>query len=170
MGFNYPVQIHLIKIRNSPDHYSVHNKEVKFIWIYSLGRRFRVRIRESSYYRGSFLKKIYENFVETLKTVCNICRGVCIKEVSVPRGSTLVSRRKRNPFVVCLRPPWNVRWHLKTEANIIIFSLNHYCILNILLKIFCYFLFLPFKGSKEFAFRTGYSNTAAKRKTYEHKI
>ena len=30
-----------------------------------------VRIRESPYYRG-FLKKIYENFVGTLKTVCNI--------------------------------------------------------------------------------------------------
>ena len=28
-----------------------------------------VRIRESPYYRGFFLKKIYENFVGTLKTV-----------------------------------------------------------------------------------------------------
>ena len=41
-----------------------------------------VRIRESPYYRGSFLKKIYENFVGTLETVRNIqrClyqRGVC---------------------------------------------------------------------------------------------
>ena len=27
----YPVQIHLIGIRNSPDHYSIRNKEVKFI-------------------------------------------------------------------------------------------------------------------------------------------
>ena len=35
----YPVQIHLIGIRNSPDHYSVHNKEVKFsIWIYYLAK------------------------------------------------------------------------------------------------------------------------------------
>ena len=144
MGFNYPVQILLIKIRNSPDHYSVHNKEVKFIWIYSLGRRFRVRIRESSYYRGSFLKKIYENFVETLKTVCNICRGVCIKEVSVPRGSTLVSRRKRKLLIL-----WCVYVLHEMSGD----SLNHYCILNILLKIFCYFLFLPFKGSQEFAFR-----------------
>ena len=146
MGFNYPVQILLIEIRNSPDHYSVHNKEVKFIWIYSLGRRFRVRIRESSYYRGSFLKKIYENFVETLKTVCNICRGVCIKKVSVPRGSTLVSKRKRKLFVVCLRPPWNVWWQLESLLH-----LEHIAE-NILL-----FSFLPFKGSKEFAFRTGYS-------------
>ena len=133
MGFNYPVQIHLIEIRNSPDHYSVHNKEVKFIWIYSLGRRFRVRIRESSYYRGSFLKKIYENFVETLKTVCNICRGVCIKEVSVPRGSTLVSRRKRNPFVVCLRPPWNVRWQLESLLH-----LEHISENILLFSFFCY--------------------------------
>ena len=31
-----------------------------------------VRIRESPYYRGVFLKKIYENFVGTLKTVRNI--------------------------------------------------------------------------------------------------
>ena len=38
-------------------------------------------------------------------------------------------------------------WKL-SGANIIIFSLNHYCILNI-----CSFLFLPFKGSQEFAFR-----------------
>ena len=39
----YPVQIHLIGIRNSPDDYSVRNKEVKFIWIYSLGPRVSVR-------------------------------------------------------------------------------------------------------------------------------
>ena len=31
-----------------------------------------VPIRESPYYRGSFLKKIYENFVGTLETVRNI--------------------------------------------------------------------------------------------------
>ena len=31
----YPMQIHLIGIWNSPDHYSVCDKEVKFIWIYS---------------------------------------------------------------------------------------------------------------------------------------
>ena len=31
-----------------------------------------VRIRESPYFRGSFLKKIYENFVGTLETVRNI--------------------------------------------------------------------------------------------------
>ena len=30
-----------------------------------------VRIRESPYYRGVFLKKIYENFVGTLETVLN---------------------------------------------------------------------------------------------------
>ena len=48
-----------------------------------------VRIRESLYYRGSFLKKIYENFVGTLETVHNN-RGVCIREVSVPRGPTVV--------------------------------------------------------------------------------
>ena len=31
-----------------------------------------VHIRESPYFRGSFLKKIYENFVGTLQTVRNI--------------------------------------------------------------------------------------------------
>ena len=31
-----------------------------------------VRIRESPYYGGFFLKKIYENFVGTLETVHNI--------------------------------------------------------------------------------------------------
>ena len=35
-----------------------------------------VRIRESPYHRGLFLKKIYENFVGTLETVRN-------REVSV---------------------------------------------------------------------------------------
>ena len=42
-----------------------------------------VRIRESPYYGGVFLKKIYENFVGTLETVRN-------REVSVPRGSTVL--------------------------------------------------------------------------------
>ena len=42
-----------------------------------------VRVRESRYYRGFFLKKIYENFDGTLETVRNI-------EVSVPRGSTVI--------------------------------------------------------------------------------
>ena len=41
------------------------------------------RYTPSPYYRaGFFLKKIYENFVGTLKTVRN-------REVSVPRGSTV---------------------------------------------------------------------------------
>ena len=30
-----------------------------------------VHIRKSPYYRGSFLKKIYQNFVRTLETVRN---------------------------------------------------------------------------------------------------
>ena len=42
-----------------------------------------VCIRESLYYRGFFLKKIYENFVKTLETVHN-------REVSAPRGSTVL--------------------------------------------------------------------------------
>ena len=42
-----------------------------------------VRIRESPYYGGVFLKKICENFVGTLETVRN-------REVSVPRGSTVL--------------------------------------------------------------------------------
>ena len=40
----YPsVQIQLIGIWNSPDHYSIRNEEVKVIGIYSLGPRFSVR-------------------------------------------------------------------------------------------------------------------------------
>ena len=38
-----------------------------------------VRIKESPYYRGFFLKKIYDNFLGTLETVRN-------RAVSVPRG------------------------------------------------------------------------------------
>ena len=49
-----------------------------------------VRIRESSYCRGSFFKKIYENFVGTLETVRNIEVSVRIREVSLLRGSTVV--------------------------------------------------------------------------------
>ena len=51
----YPVQIHLIGIRNSPDHYSVRNKEVKFIlnlWGQDLVSI--VWIRESPYYSVPF--------------------------------------------------------------------------------------------------------------------
>ena len=62
-----------------------------------------VRIRESPYCRGSFLKKIYENFAGTLETVCNI--EVSVLERCPYREVRLqFSRRKRNPFVVCLRP------------------------------------------------------------------
>ena len=75
----FPVQIHLIGIRDSPDHRSVRNKEVKFMWIYSLGPRFSVRC---PYYR------LYENFVGTLGTVRN-------GEVSVPRGSTVYNWFRR---------------------------------------------------------------------------
>ena len=91
----HPVQIHLIRIQDSPDHRSVRNKEVKFIWIYSLGPRFSVRC---PYYRGfcfcAFHKHAnsevqkptvdcVENFVGTVETVRNT-------EVSVPRGSTVL--------------------------------------------------------------------------------
>ena len=41
-----------------------------------------VLIRESPFYRGGFLKKIYENFVGALETIRNT-------EVPVPRGSTV---------------------------------------------------------------------------------
>ena len=41
-----------------------------------------VGIGESPYYRGFFLKKIYDNFVWTLETVRN-------REVSVPIGSSV---------------------------------------------------------------------------------
>ena len=68
------MQIHLTGIRNSPDHYSVRNKEVKFYEFTLWGQDLLsvVRIREGLYFRGSFLKKIYENFVGTLETVHNI--------------------------------------------------------------------------------------------------
>ena len=82
----HPVQIHLIGIRDSPDHRSVGNKEVKFIGICSLDGAETVsvvRIREGPYYRGFFFcKKIYENFVGTLETVRN-------RELSVLRGSSV---------------------------------------------------------------------------------
>ena len=50
----HPVQIHLIGIRDSPNHRSVRNKEVKFIWIYPLGPRFSVCC---PYYRESVLSR-----------------------------------------------------------------------------------------------------------------
>ena len=128
-------------------------KRYKFIRIYSLGPRSSVcvRIRESPYYRGSFLKKIYENFVGTLETVRNI--GVCIREVwsEVRFDCSLVGEREIHLWCVyVLHKMSSDIWKL-SEANIIIFSLNHYCVS--LLKTFCSFLFLPFKGSQEFAFR-----------------
>ena len=89
----YPVQIHLIGIRNSPDHYSVRNKEVTVslyeftLWGQDLVSV--VRIRERLYYRGSFLKKVRENFGGTLETVRNNYRGVCIREAPY-RDSTVV--------------------------------------------------------------------------------
>ena len=43
----------------------------------------------SWYYRGVFLKKIYENFVRTLETVLNIEVQIRIREVSVTKGSTV---------------------------------------------------------------------------------
>ena len=49
----HPVQIHLIGIRDSPDHRCVRNKEAKFIWIYSLRPKFSVRCQ---YHRGLFFK------------------------------------------------------------------------------------------------------------------
>ena len=80
------MQIHFIGIRDSPDHRSVGNKEVKFIGICSLHGAETVsvvRIREGTYYRTFFFcKKIYENFVGTLETVRN-------RELSVLRGSSV---------------------------------------------------------------------------------
>ena len=80
----HPVQIHLIGIRNSPDHCRVRNKEVKFI-CYSLGQRFSVRCpyQRESVLQRLFLKKIYDNFVGTLETARN-------REVSIPRGLTVL--------------------------------------------------------------------------------
>ena len=63
-----------------------------------------VCIRESPFYRGSLLKKIYENFVGTLETVRNIEASV-LEKCLYREVRLWCSRRKRNPFVVCLRPP-----------------------------------------------------------------
>ena len=84
------MQITLIGIRDSLDHRSVRNREVKFIRIYSLGPRFSVRsvrVSKSPYYRG-FLMKTYGNFVGTLETVRN--RGVRIGDVRLYCNSVLV--------------------------------------------------------------------------------
>ena len=66
-----------------------------------------------------------------------------------------VSANKNETFIIEWRhEKWWIFCYLKTQwglYNIIIFSLNYYCILNRLLKIFCSFLFLPLKGSQEFA-------------------
>ena len=62
------MQIYLIGIRDSPDHRSVRNKEIKFIRIYHLGPRFSVRFPhwlERVRIIEGFFKKIYENFVGT---------------------------------------------------------------------------------------------------------
>ena len=79
------MQIHLIRIRDSPDHRSVRNKEVLSLYEFTLWGRDLVsvvRITESPYYSDFFLKKIYENFFATLETVRN-------RVVSVPRGSAV---------------------------------------------------------------------------------
>ena len=84
------MQITLIGIRDSLDHRSVRNREVKFIRIYSLGPRFSVRsvrVSKSPYYRG-FLMKTYGNFVGTLETVRN--RGFRIGDVRLYCNSVLV--------------------------------------------------------------------------------
>ena len=79
-----PVQIHLIGIPDSPDHRSVRNKEVKFIWIYSLMSRFSTRC---PYKRESVLQRVFN-----IRKFCRDCpsyRCVRIREVSLPRGSTV---------------------------------------------------------------------------------
>ena len=79
----FPVQIHLIGIRDSPDHRSV-IKRLSLCEFTLWGQDLVsvVRIRESPYYR------VYENFVGTLGTVRN-------GEVSVPRGSTVYNWFRR---------------------------------------------------------------------------
>ena len=80
------MQIHLIGIR---DHLITAVSVIKRLSLYEFtlwGRNLVsvVRIRESPYYRGFFKEKIYENFIGiTLETVR-------IREVSVPRGSTVI--------------------------------------------------------------------------------
>ena len=89
----FPVQIHLIGIRNSPDHRSARNKEVMRLSLYEFTLWSRdlmsvVRIRERVRIIEVFLMKIYGNFVGTLETVRN--RGVRIREVRLYRNSVLV--------------------------------------------------------------------------------
>ena len=92
-----------------------------------------VRIRES------ILKKIYENFVGTLETVHNI--EVSVLEKCLYNCSLVGEREIHLWCVYVLHKMSGDIWKL-SEANIIIFSLNHlYCILNMLLKIFCHFFF-----------------------------
>ena len=71
----------------APDHRSVHNKDVKFIRIYSLGPRFSVHCpyQRESVLQRVFLKKLYENFVTALETVR-------YRDVSVLRGSTVIRK------------------------------------------------------------------------------
>ena len=79
------MQIHLIEIRDR--HLINAVSVIKRLSLYEFtlwGRDLVsvVRIRESPCCRGSFFKRIYENFVGKLETVRN-------REVSVPRGSTV---------------------------------------------------------------------------------
>ena len=91
-----------------------------------------VRIRES------ILKKIYENFVGTLETVRNIQR--CLYQRSV--RTTVVWQEKEKS--ICGVFTSSIKCSVTFENSvrlIIIISLNYYCILNMLLKIFCHFFF-----------------------------
>ena len=70
-----------------------------------------------------------------------------------------VSANKNETFIIIMKT-WKIMnlfviWKL-SEANIIIFSFNDYCILNRLLKIFCSFFFCHLKGVRNLHLR-GYS-------------
>ena len=67
------MQIHLIGIRDLPDHRIIKRLSLYEVTLWGRDSESVVRITKSPYYRFFFFffKKIYENFVGTLETVRN---------------------------------------------------------------------------------------------------
>ena len=76
------MQIHLIGIRDSPDHRSAVIKRLSSYEFALWGRDLMSVLPLPGVFSFFFLKKIYDNFVGTFETVRN-------REVSVPRHSTV---------------------------------------------------------------------------------
>ena len=72
LGGIYPVQIHLIGIHLITTASITKRLSLYKVTLWGPDLVSDVRSRESPYYRGSFLKKIYENFVGILETVRNM--------------------------------------------------------------------------------------------------